>query len=85
MSAEFLDRYFIPLFLVIGFSMKLLSSRGTTDGNLRYYWLTVVSTVSTVILIAADALEIRTQGSPELRFRRIFFRQWDIQYVRRLC
>ena len=70
MFAEFLDRYFIPLFLVIGFSMKLLSSRGTTDSNLRYYWLTVVSTV---ILIAADALEIRTQGSPDLRFWRIFF------------
>ena len=81
MFSEFLDRYFIPLFLVIGFSMKLLSSRGTTDGNLRYYWLTVLSTV---ILIAADVLEIRTQGSPELRFRRIFFRQWDIQYVRQL-
>ena len=81
MFSEFLDRYFIPLFLVIGFSMKLLSSRGTTDGNLRYYWLTVISTV---ILIAADVLEIRTQGSPELRSRRIFFRQWDIQYVRQL-
>lgn len=70
MAAEFLDKYFIPLFLIAGFSMKLWSSRGSSDRSLRYYWLTVISTV---ILIAADTLESWTQGDPSLRFWRIFF------------
>ena len=70
MAAEFLDKNFIPLFLIIGFSMKLWSSRSSTDRTLRYYWLTVISTL---ILIAADSLETWTQANPDLRFWRIFF------------
>ena len=70
MAAEFLDKYFIPIFLIIGFSMKLWRSRSFTDRTLRYYWLTVVSTL---VLIAADSLEVWTQGDPDLRFWRIFF------------
>ncbi len=70
MATVFLDRYFIPLFLIVGFSMKLWSSRGSTDKTLRYYWLTVISTV---ILIASDSLEAWAQGNPDLRFWRILF------------
>ena len=70
MFSEFLDNYFIPIFLIIGFSLKLWSGRGSTDKTLRYYWLTVVSTL---ILIAADTLELWTQGDPDLRFWRVFF------------
>ena len=69
MVIEFLDESFIPIFLIIGFSMKLWASRGT-DRTLRYYWLTVISTL---ILIVADALENWAQGDPNLRFWRIFF------------
>ena len=70
MVAELLNKYFIPLFLIIGFSMKLWSGRGSTDGTLRYYWMTVISTM---ILIAADALELWTQSNPDLRIWRISF------------
>ena len=70
MFAEFLDRYFITIFLILGFSMKLWSSRGVSGKTLRYYWLTLVSTV---ILIAADSLEIWTQMNPDMRFWRILF------------
>ena len=70
MAAEFLDKYFIPLFLIVGFSMKLWRSRSFTDRTLRYYWLTVISAL---ILIAADSLEVWAQGDPDLRFWRIFF------------
>ena len=54
MFVEFLDRTFIPLFLAIGFSMKLWSSRGSSDKTLRYYWMTVISVL---VLLAADNLE----------------------------
>ena len=70
MFAEFLNLFFIPLFLIVGFSMKLWNSRGATGRNLRYYWLTVISTL---ILIAADSLEIWASQDPELRFWRVFF------------
>ena len=70
MIAEFLDKYFIPLFLIAGFSMKLWSSRGASDRSQRYYWLTVISTL---ILIVADTMEIWAQGDPALRFWRILF------------
>ena len=55
MLIELLDRHFIPLFLIIGFSMKLWSKRSITDTSQRYYWLTVNSTL---ILIIADSLEL---------------------------
>lgn len=68
MIVQLLSKHFIALFLIIGFSMKLWSQRGTTDRSLRYYWLTVFSTL---ILIAADSLEIWAWGDPSLRFVRI--------------
>jgi diguanylate cyclase (GGDEF)-like protein len=70
MLMELLDKHFIPLFLIIGFSMKLWSKRSFTDTSQRYYWLTVISTM---ILIIADSMEAWAQGSPEWRFWRILF------------
>lgn len=70
MITEFLDKAFVPLFLIIGFSMKLWNSRGSTDRSLRYYWLTVICTL---ILIIADGLEYLARGNPEMRFWRILF------------
>ncbi|MBR2661868.1 MAG: GGDEF domain-containing protein [Clostridia bacterium] len=70
MTAEFLNRNFIPLFLIVGFSMKLWRQRGSADKSLRYHWMTVVSTF---VLIIADSLEIWASMDPALRFWRILF------------
>ena len=70
MIAVLLTRHFIPLFMIIGFSMKLWSRRGTTDNSLRYYWLTVISTL---VLIIADSIETWAQGSMSLRPWRLLF------------
>ena len=70
MAAELLNRNFIPVFLIIGFSMKLWGSRGSSDKSIRYYWLTVISTL---LLVAADSLEIWSQRDPSLRILRIAF------------
>ena len=70
MTAVLLYKHFIPLFLIIGFSMKLWSKRGTTDDSLHYYWLTVISTL---ILIVADSGETWAQGSTALRNWRVLF------------
>ena len=70
MTAELLNRFFIPVFLAVGFSMKLWGSRGSTDRSVRYYWLTIFSTV---ILIAADAMEMWAQRDPGLELFRTAF------------
>ena len=70
MLIELLDKHFITLFLIIGFSLKLWSKRSSTDTSQHYYWLTVISTL---VLIAADSLEIWSQGNPDWRFWRILF------------
>lgn len=70
MTAVLLSKHFITLFLIIGFSMRLWSKRGSTDESLRYYWLTVISTL---ILIIADSGEVWSQGSSGLKTWRILF------------
>lgn len=70
MTAELLNRFFIPVFLAVGFSIKLWGSRGSTDKSVRYYWLTICSTV---ILIAAEALDLWAQRDPGLVFFRTAF------------
>ena len=54
----------------MGFSLKLWSQRRAGDAQLRYYWLTVLSTM---VLIAADSLEYWASKDPGLRFWRILF------------
>lgn len=70
MTAELLNRYFIPLFLIVGFSLKLWRQRGSMDKSLRYHWLTIVSTL---VLIIADSLEYWAQMDPSRRFVRLLF------------
>lgn len=70
MAYELLDTLFIPLFLIAGFSLKLWSNRGASDGTLKYYWLTVISTL---VLLVADSLESWSQLDPDRRFWRILF------------
>lgn len=70
MVAVLLSKHFIPLFMIVGFSMKLWSKRGSTDESLRYYWLTVISAL---ILIVADSIETWAQGSSSLRDWRLLF------------
>lgn len=64
------SRHFITIFLIVGFAMKLRSQRRAGDTQLRYFWLTVVSTL---ILVVADSLEIWSQGDPSRRYLRIAF------------
>ena len=70
MIAVLLFKHFITLFMIVGFSMKLWSKRGTADDSLRYYWLTVISTL---ILVIADSIETWAQGSMSLRTWRLIF------------
>ncbi len=70
MFIELLDRHFIPLFLIIGFSLKLWSRRSSTDKSLHYYWLTAISTL---VLIISESLEIWAQGDPQRIFWRTLF------------
>ena len=70
MAAQVLDKYFLTVFLIIGFSLKLWSKRGTADKSVRYYWMTVIATTA---LIAADALEGWTQTDVSLIPLRILF------------
>ena len=70
MTAELLDRHFIPLFLIIGFSLKLWRQRGSMDKSLRYHWMTIISTF---ILLIADSLELWACQDPTRRLWRIFF------------
>ena len=66
----FLDKYFITIFLIVGFSVKLWSQRRTGDAQLRYFWLTLISVV---LLIAADSLEDWASLDPDRRFWRLLF------------
>ena len=70
MTAELLNGYFIPLFLIVGFSLKLWRQRGSMDKSLRYHWLTIISTL---VLIIADSLEYWAQADPSRRFVRLLF------------
>lgn len=70
MAKIFLYQHFITFFLIVGFSVKLWGQRRAGDAPLRYYWLTVISTL---ILIAADTLESWAAEDPGLRFWRVLF------------
>ena len=70
LAIELLNKHFISILLVIGFSMKLWSQRRAGDRHLWWYWLTVFSTM---VLIVADSFELWAQGDPSRRFFRMFF------------
>ena len=65
-----LNRHFITIFLIVGFAIKLRSQRRAGDTRLRYFWMTVFSTI---ILVAADSLEVWAQGATDRRAMRLVF------------
>ena len=65
-----LEKHFISIFLIVGFSMYLWRQRRSEGKEYRIYWMTVVSTV---ILIAADCFVVWAQGDPARRFWRLLF------------
>ena len=61
---DFLARHLISLFLILLFAIRLSSQRSSRgDGQLRYFWLTVISCL---LLILEDWLEILASEDPAL-------------------
>ena len=67
---DILNRHFITIFLIVGFAMKLRSQRRAGDTRLRYFWITVFSTI---VLVIADSLDAWAQGEPERHVLRLVF------------
>ena len=66
---DFLARHLISLFLILLFSIRLVSQRSTRgDNQLRYFWLTVISCL---LLIMEDWLESLAAEDPALLNLRI--------------
>ena len=53
-----LDKHFITIFLIIGFSMNIWRQRHAGE-EYRIYWMTIVSTI---ILIVADCFVVWAEG-----------------------
>lgn len=56
-----LDKHFITIFLIVGFSMNIWRQRHAGE-EYRIYWMTIVSTI---ILIVADCFVVWAEGEPE--------------------
>lgn len=67
MILTMLDRHFITIFLIIGFSMKLALRKSTRDVQVRFLWYNIICAI---VLMAADCLEILTSADPKLVFWR---------------
>ena len=65
-----LEKHFISIFLIAGFSMYLWRQRRSEWKEYRIYWMTIVSTV---ILIAADCFVVWAQGDSARRVWRLLF------------
>ena len=63
------SRHYIALFMILLFSIRLLSERSKENSELRYFWLTVTCCF---LLIVEDQLEIFASEDPDLRLLRIF-------------
>ena len=64
-----LSTYFITLFMILLFSIRLLSEQSKENSEIRYFWLTVVCCF---LLIVEDLLETFASKDPDLRFLRTF-------------
>ena len=62
-----INRHFMTLFLILLFSIRLGSQRGTQERELRSFWLTVISCL---LLSIEDTLESMASLDPSLRFWR---------------
>ena len=65
-----LEKHFITIFLITGFSMYLRRQSRTGGKEFRIYWMTIVSTI---ILIVADCFVVWAQEDPERRIWRLLF------------
>ena len=64
-----ISRHFIALFMILLFSIRLLSEQSKENSELRYFWLTVICCF---FLIVEDQLENFASKDPDLRFLRTF-------------
>ena len=64
-----ISRHFIALFMILLFSIRLLSEQSKENSELRYFWLTVICCF---FLIVEDQLENFSSKDPDLRFLRTF-------------
>jgi len=64
---ELLGRFFISLFLILLFGIRLSSQRVSRDKGLRYFWLTVITCL---LLIVQDYTEMIASENPDLIFWR---------------
>ena len=67
MLESMLERHFVTIFLILGFSMKLMLRKSTRDTQVRFLWNNIICAI---ILIAADCLDIMTSDNPKLSFLR---------------
>ena len=65
-----LEKHFITIFLIVGFSMYLWRQRRSEEKEYRIHWMTIVSTI---ILIVADCFVVWAQGDPARQAWRLFF------------
>ena len=65
-----LEKHFISIFLIVGFSMYLWRQRRSEGKEYRIYWMTIVSTI---ILIAADCFVVWAQEDQSRRVWRLIF------------
>ncbi|MBR4577471.1 MAG: GGDEF domain-containing protein [Clostridia bacterium] len=70
MLIELLNRHFLTVFLMIGFSLRLWTRRGVPESSQRYYWMTVICTA---VLIVTDSLDFWASTRPDLRTARLAF------------
>ena len=64
-----LNNYYITLFMIVLFSIRLLSDRSKENSELRYFWLTVACCF---LLVVEDQLETYASKDPDLRLLRTF-------------
>ena len=68
--AYLIEKHFITIFLIVGFSMYLWRQSRTGEKEFRIYWMTIVSTI---ILIVADCVVVWAEGDPGYRAWRLLF------------
>lgn len=64
-----LYRHWVTIFTILLFAIKLWPRKNFRNTETKYFWLT---TLSTLILVAEDIVEVLCAQDPSLRFLRIF-------------
>ena len=63
MAQYFLNEHFITVLLLVGFVLKLRTQKSVGDAQIKYFWLTAISTA---VLVAQDCFEVWGQSSTDL-------------------